>query len=80
MLDPVDVNPFRRVVDPVENAIITGPNAIAVVPRQLEASGRAGVPRQGTNLLYDTIESRSFELIEVLLRRGKEEEVIHGAS
>ncbi|MCX6569306.1 MAG: hypothetical protein NT147_09715 [Candidatus Aminicenantes bacterium] len=32
MLDPVDVDPLRSIVDPVENAIISGPETIAVIP------------------------------------------------
>lgn len=79
MLDPVDVDPLRSIVDPVENAIISGPETIAVIPRQLQTSGRTSVLGQGADFLEDTFEGQSLEFVEVLLRRGKNEEVIHGA-
>jgi hypothetical protein len=79
VLDPVDVDPPRRVVDPVEKAIIPGPETISFLTRQLKTSGRTRVLGQGADFLEDTFEGRSLELVEVLLRRGKDEEVIHGA-
>jgi len=48
--DPVDVNPPRRVVDSIKNAIISDPDTIAVIPRQLETSGRTSGLGEGSQL------------------------------
>jgi hypothetical protein len=51
MFDAVDEDPLRRVVDPIENAKFTDPDAIAVRVCQLKAAWWARVLRQGMDLL-----------------------------
>lgn len=80
MLDPVKIDAFRRVVDPIEHAMVPDPKAIAFFSRQLEAAGRARFPGKIANLFDDTSESRTFELVEVPSSRGQDEDLIHGGS
>ena len=79
MLDPVDVDPLRRVIDSIEKAIISDPQAITVISGQLETSDRPGFLREGSQLLEDTFKNHRFKSIHILLCRRKEEEFIHGA-
>ncbi|OGD12399.1 MAG: hypothetical protein A2Y86_03385 [Candidatus Aminicenantes bacterium RBG_13_62_12] len=80
MLDPVDENAFQSVIDPIENAIIADPEAIPFFGRQLETVGGTGLQRQRADFLYDALEGRRFEPVEVLLRGRKDENVMRGAS
>jgi hypothetical protein len=80
VFDPINIDPFQSIVDPIKNAIISDPDAIPVVAGQLEGTGRTRVSGESSDLPYDPLEGRSFKLIEVLLCRGEDEEVIHGAS
>jgi hypothetical protein len=45
MFDPVDENPPHRIVDSVENAIITDPEAISLIGSHLETAEWPGFPR-----------------------------------
>lgn len=80
MLDPVDIDAFRRIIDPIENAIVPDPDTIAFFSRQLEATDRTGLPGQAADLLNNAGEIQGFELVEIPLRRREDEDVIHGDS
>jgi hypothetical protein len=79
VLDPVDENSLRLVVDPIEDAIISNSETITLVPGQFEAAGGTRVLGQGPDFLEDSFKHRHFEPVEVFLRRGEDEEFIHGA-
>jgi hypothetical protein len=78
VLDPVDENSLRSVIDPVENTIISNPDTMALFPRQPETAGRTSVLGQGPDFLEDSFKDRRFEPVEVFLRRREDEEFIHG--
>jgi hypothetical protein len=80
MFDPVNIDPFRCVVDPIEDAVIPHSKAVSCLSCQLQASVGSRVPGECADLLDDPFEDRAFEFVEVLLRRGKNKDVIHGAS
>jgi hypothetical protein len=80
MFNTVNIYSLQGIVDPIENAIIPGSNAIAVLIRQLKTSGRTRVFRKGADFLEDSNEDRSLQFIEVFLSCGEEEEFIHGVS
>jgi hypothetical protein len=80
MFDPINIKPLQMVVYPVENSIIPDSKTIAFLPSQLQAARRAGVPRKITDFLDEPFEGRRLELVEVLLGRREDKELIHGAS
>jgi len=58
ILDPIDVYPLRLIIDPIKNAIISDPDTIAVIPRQLETSGRTSGLGEGSQLFEDAFINR----------------------
>jgi hypothetical protein len=80
MLDPVEIDAFQRIVDPIEHSMVPDPDAIALFSRQFQTTGGTGLPGQLADLLDDAGEIRSFELVEVPLRRREDEDLIHGDS
>jgi hypothetical protein len=80
MFDAINEDPSRRIIDPIEDPMIAHADPIALFPRQFEASGRPSVFGQGPDLPEGPFKNRRFEAVEVLLRRGQDEKLIHGAS
>ena len=80
MLDPIEIDAFRRVVDPIEHAIVPDPEAIAFFSRQFQTTDRPGLSRQAADLFDDAGKARSFELVEVPLSRREDEDIMHGGS
>jgi hypothetical protein len=80
MLDPVEIDAFRRIVDPIEHAMVPNPDAIALFSRQFQTTCGTGLPGQAADLLDDAGKVRSFEPVEVPLCRREDEDVIHGDS
>jgi hypothetical protein len=79
VFDAIDVNPFRIVVDAIEDSIIPDPDAKSFFARQLETAGRARISGKATSLPNNAQESRCLQAVEILLGRGKDKEVIHDA-
>lgn len=80
VLDPVDIDPPRIIVDAIEDPMIPDPYPIPFLGRHLEGALRARILGQEAHFLDDGFEDRGVQLIEVLLRLRKNKEVIHGAS
>jgi len=80
MLDPVDMDPPRVIVDAIKDTIVPDPEPMSLFGRHFDGARRAGVPGKEAHSLDDAPEDRSAKLIEVLLRRREDEDLIHGAS
>jgi hypothetical protein len=80
VLDPVDIDPSRIIVDAVKDPMIPDPDPMPLLGRHLEGALRARFLGQEAHSLDDAFKDRRVELIEVLLRLRKNKEVIHGAS
>jgi hypothetical protein len=80
MLDPVDIDPLRIVVDAIKDAMVPDPDPMPLLGRHLDGALRARVLGQKAHSLDDAVKDRRVELIEVLLRLSEDKNVIHGAS
>jgi hypothetical protein len=80
VLDPVDMDPLRIVVDAIKDPMVPDPDPMPLLGRHFEGPLRARGLGQEAHSLDDALQGRRLELIEVLLRLRKNKEVIHGAS
>jgi hypothetical protein len=80
VLDPVEIDPLRTIIDTIQDSMIPDSDPIPFLSRHLEGARRARVLGEEAHSLDDALQHRRSQLIEVLLRLRESEEVIHGAS
>jgi hypothetical protein len=77
VFDPVNIDPLGRVFDSIEDTVVPYTNAMPLLIRQLQTSGRTSIRRELSNSLKDAGKVPSFQPIELLLRGWEEEYLKH---